>query len=305
MENLNYLINDVKLLSYSRLYSSSFSRDGFYTLSGNRICHWSSFRRKKKEKESNLKARTGITTFSSSSAYRMGRFLRECKVGYTGFITLTYPNIQVNGKKAKRDIKVFIQRLKRLYSDKSRISGFWFLEFQSNGNPHFHLFINQWISRKLLSLIWYQVVDSGLQVHLKSGTKIEKIRSGRHGMVSYARKYAQKQAQKEIPEDYGWSGRFWGKFGDVSVIAVTVDDVFFNENMQNNKEKRIFGSNDMEEGIKQKKIFVFKGKIESAGVEFLIIEFNEWSQIRKMQIDFYKCVMGKPDYQSGWRLENG
>jgi hypothetical protein len=48
---------------------------------------------------------------------------------------------------------------------------------------------------------------------LLAGTRIESIRSGRKGISAYAAKYAAKQVQKVVPDDFGWSGRFWGVSG--------------------------------------------------------------------------------------------
>lgn len=50
--------------------------------------------------------------------------------------------------------------------------------------------------------------------HLAAGTRVERIKSGRDGTISYARKYAAKQSQKDVPIGFGWCGRFWGICGN-------------------------------------------------------------------------------------------
>jgi hypothetical protein len=286
----------------ARVFRTTYERDAYVSLCGNRLCYWGSRLRKNKGNAETLRERKTIDAFSSGSAYRMGRFLRGCQAQYTGFVTLTYPSDRISAKKAKRDIKVFIQRVQRLYVDKSRISGFWFVEFQRNGNPHFHLFVDQWIDRKLLSKIWYEVTGSLSADHLKSGTKIETIRGGRHGMISYARKYAQKQCQKEIPEGSDWNGRFWGKFGNVSLVACTVSEIEFDDNMRFMGKNGFFSQESLLKAVIKGDVRMFKGVIESTGVEFLILECKEWGSIRKMQQVFIDLGWLETGYQRGWRV---
>jgi hypothetical protein len=60
---------------------------------------------------------------------------------------------------------------------------------------------------------WYRIVDSEDERHLRAGTRIERLQSGRAGTISYASKYAAKAEQKIVPPEYENVGRFWGISG--------------------------------------------------------------------------------------------
>ena len=164
--------------------------------------------------------RTDVRMFSESSACRMRRYLRECIPEYSKFITLTYPaGHGYEGGKAKRDLKVFMQRLRRYVGSSghdgvSDFSAFWFMEFQRRGAIHFHIFTNRYVFKQWLSNTWYEIVGSEDQRHRMAGTNVQAFKSGRHGISAYAAKYAAKQVQKLVPEKFGWTGRFWGVCGD-------------------------------------------------------------------------------------------
>jgi len=169
--------------------------------------------------------REEVKAFSSSSARRMARYLRHCIARYSTFITLTYPSREgygYDGRQCKRDLKVFLQRLKRQFGADKAYSTFWFSEFQKNGSVHFHMFCTRFVPKKFLSQVWYEIVGSGSIKHLLSGTNVTSVKAGKKGMINYARKYAAKQAQKTIPEGFLNFGRFWGISGERGVEAVTL-----------------------------------------------------------------------------------
>jgi hypothetical protein len=85
------------------------------------------------------------------------------------------------------------------------------MEFQERGAPHFHVLINQAVSRVWLSQVWYRVVGSGDVRHMVAGTRSEPLRE-LHAAAAYASKYAAKQGQKDVPEGFTDVGRFWGVF---------------------------------------------------------------------------------------------
>lgn len=161
-----------------------------------------------------LRGRGRVGEFSASSACRMRRYLRECLAEYCNMVTLTYPaGLGTDGARAKRDIKAMLQRMRRYVGDSREYGTFWFLEFQERGAVHFHLFTTHFFPKEWIALSWYQVVGSEDQRHLRAGTRIERIKSGKRGMCAYASKYAAKQQQKILPESFGWVGRFWGAVG--------------------------------------------------------------------------------------------
>lgn len=157
--------------------------------------------------------RKQVQAFSESSATRMRRYLRSASSEYTHFITLTYPHgCGYDGVVCKEHLRRFMQQLKRKSVGVSW-SAFWFMEFQERGSIHFHIFTTEFFGKTWVAETWYRICGTEDDRHLHAGTRIELFKSGRHGVCSYATKYAAKQTQKEIPESFGWAGRFWGVSG--------------------------------------------------------------------------------------------
>jgi hypothetical protein len=169
--------------------------------------------------------REAIKGFSATSISRMVRYLRESEAEYKGFFTCTFPlkeGYGFDGKEANRCIRVFLQRLKRHFGNQKGYSTFYFKEFHKVGALHLHGFTTAFIPKRFLSQIWFEIVGSGLEKHLSSGTNIQSFKSGKFGVMAYARKYAAKQAQKTIPEGFLNFGRFWGISGNRRVSATTL-----------------------------------------------------------------------------------
>lgn len=164
-----------------------------------------------------------IASFSPRSGCRMRAYLRGCLADYGTMVTLTYPGyFPSNGKAVKEHLRRFLQEMRRLYEKKrppSEFSAFWFLEFQARGAPHFHIFTNGQPCKEWVASTWYRVVDSEDIRHYHAGTRVEQIRAGRAGTISYASKYAAKLEQKTVPAGYENVGRFWGVFGRRSVLS--------------------------------------------------------------------------------------
>lgn len=121
------------------------------------------------------------------------------------FITLTYPESWPDsGEVWKAHLKAFWKRIKRRYP---RAACIWKLEAQKRGAPHYHLLTwgIPYESMYIISRLWYEVVGSGDDKHLKAGTNVQIVRDVK-GTLLYAAKYLGKiEGQK-------WSkpGRFWG-----------------------------------------------------------------------------------------------
>lgn len=157
----------------------------------------------------------------------MARFLRACRARYRTMGTLTYPGEGEEWREAKRHFRALVERLRR----DGPIDLFWFIEWQRRGVPHFHFFASRYIDKEWLAVSWSDIVSGGDWRHLAAGTRIEALKRGRAGTVSYAKKYARKQEQKELPpllEDSGF-GRWWGVVGDRSIVcastAATADEM--------------------------------------------------------------------------------
>lgn len=162
-----------------------------------------------------LADRKEITGFSKSSASRLRKYLRECLPNYSVLITLTYPHgLGFNGAECKRHLSVFLKRLRRYVGTGAHdYSTCWVSEFQQRGAIHYHLFTTHRFPKEWIARCWYEIVGSEDQRHLRAGTRIESIRSGKKGISAYACKYAAKETQKVVPEGFGWVGRFWGVSG--------------------------------------------------------------------------------------------
>jgi hypothetical protein len=126
------------------------------------------------------------------------------------FLTLTYPgSFSPDPGVWKRDLDVFIKRLRRAYPDAALI---WKLEPQKRGAPHFHLLLFgvEHIPYTWLRRAWFEVVGSGDEKHLLAGTRVERVKSWR-GVMSYAAKYLGKvEAAADWPD---YVGRWWGVSG--------------------------------------------------------------------------------------------
>ena len=154
------------------------------------------------------------------------------------FVTLTYPDTFPTVERAKRDIKVFFQRLERQFPECGYI---WKLEPQQRGAPHFHLLVWGCKEGELFRWVienWYKIAGDGDINHWKfhagvlEGTKpcVQKVKSFK-GVWSYASKYIGKTF--DVAE-WGnqWTGRFWGvcnreniPFGSIESIDATMKQV--------------------------------------------------------------------------------
>lgn len=153
-----------------------------------------------------------VKGFTKSSRRRMLRKLSQVdRRAIPVMVTLTYPgDYPSDPKKWKRHLDNFCKRLKRRFP---AAGGFWKLEPQKRGAPHFHLLVWGVVYRVLLAWVsraWYEVVGSGDIRHLYAGTRVEPIRNIR-GLFAYASKYL----GKEVAAMAGWEavGRYWGVFG--------------------------------------------------------------------------------------------
>lgn len=177
-------------------------------------------------KVSPLAGRQEIKSFSKSSAARMRKYLRECSSQYAYMVTLTYPSVMpVSGRATKEHLRRFLQELRRYSGRRKQLdtswSVLWFLEFQDRGAVHYHLLTTHTFGKEFISECWYQICGTELAIHKKCGTRIEKLRTGRAGIASYAAKYAVKTSQKQVPEGFDNVGRFWGVSGCKKVVSAS------------------------------------------------------------------------------------
>lgn len=149
--------------------------------------------------------------WSKESRQRLMFVAANTPVEFTTMLTLTYPNIEQDGKLVKKHLNHLLSLLRYHHPT---LSYLWFLEWQRRGAPHFHILVNVFVPKDWLSETWYRIVGSGNPDHLKAGTKAEALRK-KDGGKRYAVKYATKMYQKEVPEGYRNVGRMWGCSRDV------------------------------------------------------------------------------------------
>ncbi len=160
-----------------------------------------------------------IKELSKSSVNRMKLTLRNVDpVLIKSILTLTYPkDFPLNG----RDVKRHLDLMKRWLKRHGVGSGFWFLEFQKRGAPHFHMFLSCFPvgGVQAVSKAWCQIVGGNDENHLRwhlgelSGTPCLELMRNPHAASAYATKYATKVEQKAVPEEFEDVGRFWGYWG--------------------------------------------------------------------------------------------
>jgi hypothetical protein len=181
-----------------------------------------------KEPESREYAKRGnVDIFTDGSRRRMLKFLRSSDAGYRSIGTLTYPS-EFDASSFRAHWRAFASRWRRLFAGDVSASIFWFLEFQQNGQPHFHFFCNRYIEKGWLSVAWYDITKTGCVLHAKAGTNIQGLRGAKSSYIAYAAKYAAKNNQKTLPDMYkdSGAGRWWGIVGNRDIVsaAIMVDD---------------------------------------------------------------------------------
>jgi hypothetical protein len=120
------------------------------------------------------------------------------------FVTLTYPQEYPDARRAKDNLRAYLQRLQRLYPGMSVV---WRLEFQERGAPHFHLLIFgvPRIPKEEVQRHWGEVIG-----YANPFTRVERVRTWR-GVVGYAAKYMAKAGLDIVPYLHA-CGRVWGVF---------------------------------------------------------------------------------------------
>lgn len=156
--------------------------------------------------------RGDIKGFSDESRKRLMKLFScvdERKHGRPAFVTLTYPDQwEANPEEWKRHLHNFRRELRRHVPGMAAI---WRLEPQERGAAHFHLLVwGGWIDKHWLSETWYRIVGSGDEKNLRSGTRVEAMRSS-HGSRWYMLKYLAVKEKKGREQTFSYPvGRYWG-----------------------------------------------------------------------------------------------
>jgi len=177
-------------------------------------------------------SRSGIVDFSYKSRSRMLFILSCSEVEYSSMATMTYGRgFPLDG----RTVKGHLNRFLVAYRRKFPAHYFWFMEFQSRGAPHIHLFSQvknpDFGHRHVLACEWASAIGLGITYQgaycdlktrevLSQRDQVIWVNSRREhweaireadGARRYAAKYALKPEQKEVPHAYRNVGRFWGR----------------------------------------------------------------------------------------------
>lgn len=155
-----------------------------------------------------------ISEFSRGSQSRLRQRLdnvpREL-LPWRSFLTLTYPSeYPRDGREVKRHLDMLGKRFMRLFPD---FTGFWAMEFQKRGAPHFMILSNVFVHYSVLARLWYDIVGSGDEKHLEAGVQAVKAKGDLRAY--FLKRYFQKGDQKQVPPDFINPGRFWGSWGKV------------------------------------------------------------------------------------------
>jgi hypothetical protein len=171
--------------------------------------------------------RREISSFSIKSKARLQHAVQNATCDFVSQMTLTFygDRCVIDGKALKAYLNHFLVTLRRWYPG---VKYLWVLEFQRNGNPHFHVFTTiPYTSNdaRKLGAMWNRVAK-GTEKHLKVHQYVPKHRYKRpvkkgekHGAFcpwsmgdgSYLTyKYLSKGRQKSVPPNFNNVGRFWG-----------------------------------------------------------------------------------------------
>lgn len=210
-----------------------------------------------------------ISSLTGKARGRMMKYLLTAKARYTGFVTLTTPHVETDGRLFKKALSrmldwMLLELKKGGEPDEQSIV--WVLEFQERGAPHVHALVTGWIGKAALSRQWAKVLfetmanDPSRSYDLAdlhdlaekardAGTSIEAIRS-KKGIRVYMAKYAAKAEQKDVPAEYRNVGRFWGVRGNSEKSsALEIDIEIIVPKSQGNEHKRMVLCKKLEESF--------------------------------------------------------
>lgn len=166
-----------------------------------------------------------INSFSKKSRSRL-RFLaaNSCYPFISQFCLTYHETRPGSGKQIKKHLDSFLKVLRR-----KKMPYLWILEFQTNGNPHFHLFLTVEPDVHLgveLGTAWNRITAES-DDHLRFHTDTRNFIPWDMGTASYLAKYLDKEAQKTVPDHFSDAGRFWGNSRDIKPVPLSfsIDDL--------------------------------------------------------------------------------
>ena len=160
---------------------------------------------------------TKLVWLSAKSRTRMLFMLRNTNVIFRSMYCLSYPAVWSNdGRAVKADLNRWLTWFRRKVPG---VPYFWFLEFQTRGAPHIHIYLAarvRELPHREMAIAWAGFIagddratyDKVLAVHAHP-KQLQDFKT-RDGSIRYAAKYALKTRQKSVPTAYQNVGRFWG-----------------------------------------------------------------------------------------------
>lgn len=172
--------------------------------------------------------------FEGKAKKRMMNALNEWRINPNHkayFITLTYPaQWPKTWREWKQDLEAFRRKLLAVLPE---CEGFWRLELQKRGAPHYHLvitfrkgFITNKRLKKLVTSWWRDIAHSNDQYQGKYATRVD-VMHQQSAVYKYISKYVNKSGGRPVDDDgvilqdddaheAGTMGRHWGKIGKPS-----------------------------------------------------------------------------------------
>lgn len=220
MHNLSYQAKPVKLIIEKTPFDIRIKEQGFFKSTG--VFKPDQAGNKQEIKEFSLRAQKNARLKFRSAAQ-----------GMVTVFCLTYPiemRGDLDGREIKRHFDTFMKAFKRQYGKDTRYV--WVLEFQKNGNPHYHVMtdycpgdieeMDAWCRQK-----WFDIVDSCLEKHFHNGLRsLEFIRTNQ-GCADYMAAYLNKHEQKQVPSHFQGVGRFWG--GSRNAWLIETEEIEFED----------------------------------------------------------------------------
>jgi hypothetical protein len=174
--------------------------------------------------------RSSISELSDASRRRLVERARNTP-NITSLLTFTYPGEQYASlgnpfMTSGEHVKYQFTKLRKALVRRG-LAGFWFLEFQARGAPHFHVFCVGTLDLDALDslrALWRKIVGSSCPHHCLTRTSKQsysyagidyQVLRRPDAAGAYAAKYSSKDVQKVVPDHYKGVGRFWGFFGEL------------------------------------------------------------------------------------------
>jgi len=162
-----------------------------------------------------------IVDYSRKSRIRLIKKTARLYADKAVFLTLTYGRYFPSPKGAKRHLQILMKRLKRRFP---LASGFWRMEPQKRGAPHFHLLLFNvpFIHWKKIQAVWGEIIGQE-----SPRIKIELVKSKR-AIMRYVSKYVAKYDAGGscflVNSPYLTVGRVWGVWNEQHIpYAVSVE----------------------------------------------------------------------------------